>query len=122
MAIMEQGTFPLGGSGHPLQVQALLATPGIFSVLQVQPAVGRGFTLDEVHEHLAVLTYDLWREQFGGKSDILGKTTVLDGSPYSVIGVMPRSFHMPSIPTMGTIGSGRHQLPVADSVLEGAVG
>jgi predicted permease len=112
MAIMEQVTLPLGGSGRPMQVQALLATPGIFSVLQVQPAVGRGFTLDEAHEHLAVLTYDLWREQFGGKSDILGKTIVLDGFPYSVIGVMPQSFHMPSIPAMGTIGSASRQLPI----------
>jgi predicted permease len=37
---------------------------------------------------------------------------VLDGFPYSVIGVMPQSFHMPSIQTMGTIGSASRQLPI----------
>ncbi len=114
-AIMEQGTVPLGGSGRPLQVEALWATPGIFPVLRVQPALGRAFTVDEAqrgHEHVAVLTYDLWREQFNGDPGILGRTISLDGFPYSVIGVMPQSFHMPSIQTMETSESANRQLPI----------
>lgn len=112
MAIMQQYSVPLGAEGRPLQVEALLATPGIFSVLQVQPELGRGFTTDEAqlgHEHVAILTYDLWQEQFGGDPAILSKTIMLDGFPYSVIGVMPQSFHVPSIHTMDTIGNTRHQ-------------
>ncbi len=102
MAIMQQGSMPLGTGGRPLQVEALSATPGIFSVLRVQPELGRVFTVDEAeqgHEHVAILTYDLWREQFGGDPGILSKTILLNGFPYSVIGVMPQSFHMPSIQT-----------------------
>ena len=112
MAIMEQDSVPLGASGRPLQVDALLATPGIFSVLQVQPKLGREFTADEAqrgHEHVAILTYDLWQKQFGGDPGILSKTISLDGVPYSVIGVMPQSFHMPSIQIMDTIGGTSHQ-------------
>ncbi len=115
MAIMEQFSVPLGTGGRPLQVEALSATPGIFSVLQVQPELGRQFTVDEAqrgHEHVAILTYDLWREQFGGDPNILSKTISVDGFPYSVIGVMPRSFHMPSIQTMATIGSTNRELPI----------
>ncbi|MBN9617465.1 MAG: hypothetical protein BGO25_03700 [Acidobacteriales bacterium 59-55] len=115
MALMQQFSVPLGAPGHPLQVEALSATPGIFSVLQVQPALGRTFTVDEAqrgHEHVAILTYDLWREQFGGDPGILGKTISLDGFPYSVIGVMPQSFHMPSIQTMDTLGTTNHPLPI----------
>jgi predicted permease len=115
MALMEQTTVPLGGSGRPLQVEALLATPGIFSVLQVQPAQGRGFTVDEAqtgHGYVAVLTYGLWREQFGGDPNILGKTILLDGFPHKIIGVMPQSFHMPSIQTMDSIGSRSRHLPI----------
>lgn len=85
---------------EPLQVEALLATPQIFSVLQVQPAMGRGFTTEEGqtgHASVAVLTYQLWQQQFGGDANILGKTILLDGFSYRVIGVMPRSFRMPSI-------------------------
>jgi predicted permease len=115
MAVMQQASVPLGASGRPLQVEALWATPGIFSVLQVQPELGREFTVDEAqlgHEHVAILTYDLWREQFGGDPGILSKTISLNGFPYSVIGVMPQSFHMPSIQTMATIGSTNHGLPI----------
>ncbi len=115
MALMQQGAVPLGGGGRPLQVEALMATPGIFSVLQVQPDQGRGFTVDEAQEgrgYVAVLTYDLWRKQFDGDPNILGKTILLDGFSYKVIGVMPQSFHMPSIHTMDTIGSSNRPLPI----------
>ena len=44
MAIMQQASLPLGATGRPLQVGVLSATPGIFSVLQVQPKLGRTFT------------------------------------------------------------------------------
>jgi predicted permease len=115
MAIMQQGSVPLGGSERPLQVETLAATPGIFSVLRVQPKLGREFTVDEAqqgHEHVAILTYDLWHQQFAGDPHILSKTIFLNGFPYSVIGVMPESFHMPSIQTMATIGSTNRELPI----------
>jgi macrolide transport system ATP-binding/permease protein len=115
MAVMAEDSVPLGAGRRGLQVEVLEATPGIFSVLQVQPALGRGFTVAEAqrgHEHVAVLTYDLWREQLGGDPDILNKTISLDGFPYSVIGVMPQSFHMPSIQSMATIGSTNHGRPI----------
>ena len=115
MAIMQQGSVPLGASGRPLQVEMLAATPGIFSVLRVQPELGRQFTVDEAqqgHEHVAILTYDLWQKQFGGDPHILSKTILLNGFPYSVIGVMPKFFHMPSIQTMATIGSSNRELPI----------
>lgn len=115
IALLGQATLPLGGSGRPLQVEALMATPGIFSVLQVQPAQGRGFTVEEAQPgqgHVAVLTYDLWRKQFDGDSNILGKTILLDGFSYKVIGVMPQSFHMPSILTMDSLGSPKRDLPI----------
>jgi predicted permease len=108
IAVMEQGTEPLGGGGHPLQVGTLWATPGIFSVLQVQPMIGRSFTVNEMqegHDDVAVLMYDLWREQFGGDPAILGKTIRLNGFPCTVIGIMPQSFHVPSIRTDLTAGT-----------------
>lgn len=108
IAVMEQGTEPLGGDGRPLQVGTLWATPGIFSVLQVQPMFGRGFTDSETqqgHDHVAVLMFDLWREQFGSDPGIVGKTIRLNGFPSTVIGVMPQSFHVPSIRTDLTAGT-----------------
>lgn len=77
----------------------LSATPGIFAVLETGPQLGRAFTAAEAqpgHDHVAVLTYDLWREQFGRDRNVLGKSILLDGFPYKVVGVMRASFHMPS--------------------------
>jgi len=115
MAIMQHGSVPLGANGRPLQVEMLSATPGIFSVLQVQPHLGRVFTSSEAQQgrdHVAILMYDLWREQFGSDPDILNKTILLNGFPYSVIGVMPQSFHMPSVQTLATIGSPNRSIPI----------
>ena len=98
MALMEEGSMPLGLGGHPLQIGVLNATPGIFSVLDSAPQLGRAFSPQEAqpgHEHVVVLMDNLWRHQFQSDPGILGKTITLNGFPYTVIGVMPPSFHLP---------------------------
>jgi len=115
MALMRQGSVPLGASGRPLKVGVLSATPGIFSVLQVQPLLGRPFSASEAqqgNDHVVVLLFDLWREQFGGDPEIVGKTIRLNGFPSTVVGVMPPSFHMPSVETLATIGDRNRVLPI----------
>ena len=67
MAVMQEDALPLGIGGRPLQVGVLNATPGIFSVLDVAPSLGRAFSPQEAqpgHEHVAVLMDSLWRTQF----------------------------------------------------------
>jgi hypothetical protein len=50
--------------------------------------------------------YGMWKAQFHGDPNILGKAITLDGFPYTVIGVMPKSFHLPSSQTLtGPIGA-----------------
>lgn len=115
IAVMQQGSVPLGANGRPLQVGVLDATPGIFSVLQVQPLLGRAFTTAEAqpgHEHVAILTYDLWRNQFSADPGIVGKTIPLNGFDSTVIGVMPQSFHMPSVQTPASIGDSNRPLSI----------
>jgi predicted permease len=115
MAVMQQGSAPLGADGRPSQVGVLSSTPGIFSVLRVQPQLGRAFTQSEAqpgNERVAVLMHDLWREQFGSDPGIVGKTIRLSGFPYTVVGVMPQSFHMPPVQTIATIGETNRPLPI----------
>ena len=106
--------MPLGANGRPLQVDVLKATPGIFSVLEIQPRLGRAFTTAEAqpgHDHVVVLLHSLWRNQFNSDPNILGKTVTLNGYPYTVIGVMPASFHMP--PAQLAIFAGQdHMQPI----------
>ena len=100
MALMEEVSLPLGVGGHPQQIGVLSATPGIFSVLDSAPLLGREFSPEEAqpgHEHVVVLMDSLWRNQYQGDPGILGKTITLNGFPYTVVGVMPPSFHLPHI-------------------------
>jgi hypothetical protein len=103
MAVMKEDSMPLGMGGHPLQVDVLSTTPGIFSLLNSMPQLGRAFAIEEAqpgHEHVVVLMNSLWRQQFGGDPGILGRTISLNGFPYTVIGVMPASFHLPLVQTI----------------------
>jgi len=71
----------------------------LFSLLGVQPMLGRAFTPDEMqqgHDHVVVLTSRIWHNRFGSDPQIAGKTIHLDGYPYTVAGVLPGNFELPS--------------------------
>jgi putative ABC transport system permease protein len=88
----------LTGSDAPVQLSALKATPSLFSLLGVQPMLGRTFPPGEVvggPDHVVVLGYSLWERQFGADRGIVGRSIVLNGEGYTVIGVMPREFQFP---------------------------
>jgi predicted permease len=115
MALLQQFPVPLGSTDRPQQVEVMWATPGIFSVLQVQPSLGRAYTVSEGqkgNEHVAVLMYDLWRQHFNADRGVLGKTIRLDGTSYTIVGVMPRSFHVPSMQWSATLGETDRSRPV----------
>lgn len=87
----------LTGLEVPEQLTVVVATPSIFDVLGVPPALGRGFRPGEGVEgagRVLVLEHDYWQRRFLGDVDVLGRTVVLDGESYTVIGVMPESFDM----------------------------
>lgn len=92
-------------------------TANLFSVMGVQPALGRAFTAEEDKSgaKVVVLSYGLWQRRYGGDRSIVGRTIQMNGEPYTVLGVMPRSFHFPD----RTGGAARRRrLCVADCVLE----
>jgi predicted permease len=98
MAVMSEGSMPLGAGDHALEAEVLSTTPGFFSVLGTQPALGRSFSGAEAqagHDHVVVLMNSTWRDQFRSDPDIIGRSIMLNGFPYTVIGVMPDSFHLP---------------------------
>src|SRR5947208_739354 len=76
-------------------VQQMLASASLFPVLGVQPALGRFYTAAEDRPggpHLAVLGYGLWRRQFAGARDVLGRTLHVAGDVYTIVGVAPEAF------------------------------
>ena len=88
----------LTGSGEPSELSTVVVTSDFFSVLAAEPQLGRVFTPDDGQRGaapVALLSENLWRSRFGADPTILGKSITLDMRPYTVIGVMPASFHTP---------------------------
>ncbi len=70
-------------------------TPSFFRVLGVQPFLGRTFTDAEGelgNQLKIVLSYGLWQSAFGGDASIVGRDVRIDGTTYTVVGVMPQDF------------------------------
>ena len=91
------GQADLSGVAEPERVNADRVNANLFSLLGVQPVVGRTFTAEEDQpgRYVAILSYGLWQRRFGANPDVLGRTVMLDRQAYAVIGVMPRSFVFP---------------------------
>ncbi|HLC12125.1 MAG TPA: ABC transporter permease, partial [Chthoniobacterales bacterium] len=86
-------------NGSPAQtVPAAQVTSNFFSVLGLPPAQGRNFTVEEGRDRaaaVAIISDDFWRNTLNGRPDILGSAIVIDGTPRTIIGVMPKSFRHP---------------------------
>ena len=83
------------GLGEPQRIQAAVVSDNYFRLLGVKPALGRDFTKDDDGGrigYVTIISYDLWRQRFGGDPGIIGKTVRLDDDPMTVVGVMPRGF------------------------------
>ena len=82
------------GRNRPVAIQGLCVTASFFDVLGIQPVLGRAFTAEEdkTGSKVVMLSHDLWVSQFDSDANVLGRKIELDGEPYQVIGVMPKSF------------------------------
>ncbi|HEV2315904.1 MAG TPA: ABC transporter permease [Candidatus Acidoferrales bacterium] len=106
--------FNLSSGSQPLRVRALRVSADYFRVLGVQPVLGREFSQDDDSlngPNVAVLSYGLWKSQFGGDRGLVGKAVSLDGTPYSVVGIMPAGFQsIPPVDVWTTIGQVAHSI------------
>jgi predicted permease len=82
-------------NGSPARVVVMNVTPSFFRVIGLSAAAGRTFTDDEGepgNEHAVVVSYGFWQSALGADSNAVGRDVRLDGRPYKVVGVMPRTF------------------------------
>ncbi len=86
------------GVKEPYEVFGWRVGSHLFSILGVGPAIGRTFTDREEelgHSQVAVLSDGFWRKRFGADPKAIGKTLLMDGDPFVIVGVMPPSFQFP---------------------------
>jgi len=112
LAAFEDGEFALTGSGEPEVVPGAVVTFNYFNVLGREPLLGRTFTAQEDtpgHNNVAILSYALWQQRFGGNPNIVGQSINLDSNPTTVVGIMPPDFSFPD-PAERASSSGHVQL------------
>ncbi|MGH7552469.1 MAG: ADOP family duplicated permease [Longimicrobiales bacterium] len=81
--------------GDAERLLALKLTPSVLPMLGIRPEIGRVFgpeTAETGRDHEVVLGYGIWQRRFAGDSSVLGRSVLIDGNSYIVIGVMPKSF------------------------------
>lgn len=88
---------PLGlsVSARAIRADGQIVTANMFEVLGVRPAHGRMFAASDEREPVAVLSYDLWQQMFGGDPQAVGQTIVINGRHCTVVGIAPRGFKGP---------------------------
>ncbi|HEV3482853.1 MAG TPA: ABC transporter permease [Candidatus Acidoferrales bacterium] len=91
-------SYTITGKGEPKQIESSRVTANYFSVLGVTPLLGRSFKPQDDHlgaNPVVVLTYQFWRTQFAANPRVIGAGLALDGTAFTIIGVLPRQFVFP---------------------------
>ncbi|HEY5567493.1 MAG TPA: ABC transporter permease [Gammaproteobacteria bacterium] len=98
MAALESLSYNLTGEGEPERLAAIRTTANLFSLLGMQPLLGRTFVPDDEGPNaspVVVVSQTLWMRRFGGDPDLIGRSINLDGLNRTVIGVVPPDFRFP---------------------------
>ena len=91
------------GVSQPEMARALLVTDGVLDALGVQPLLGRWFSQADDTPGTAetvILTYGYWQRRFAGDASIIGRSVTINGTPHTVIGVMPANFRFVQNPEL----------------------
>jgi predicted permease len=86
------------GPEGPERILTSELSANMFEVLDAAPALGRTFLPEEGGpggEDVLVMSSGLWQRRYAGDPDILGRTVMLDGTAFTVVGVMPPDFNFP---------------------------
>ncbi len=97
MAVARGSAFSLTGKGEAEQVNAEFVSGSFFPLLGVNPILGRTFTPAEEQggaAPVALISEGLWQRKFSASPNVLGQNLTLDGRDFTVIGVIPSSFHL----------------------------
>jgi ABC-type antimicrobial peptide transport system permease subunit len=88
--------FNITGSGEPERVRGGMVSAEFFPIFGVKPLLGRLFSRDEDRQSAApvvLLAEGFWQRRFGSAGDIIGKQIIMNGDAYTVVGVIPATFH-----------------------------
>ena len=97
MAAYRQATFTLTGSGEAERFRGMMMSAEFFHILGVQPLFGRLFNTEEDRRGqapVALISEGVWKRRFGASPSIVGSPITLNGTAYTVIGIIPANFRL----------------------------
>ncbi len=89
--------FNVTGDGQAERLQGLRVSASYFSLLGVPPALGRDFTPEDeqtLKPRVIILSNGLWRRRYGGDPTVVGRKILVEGEPYTVVGILPPEFRI----------------------------
>ena len=92
------GVFTLLGAGEPQEIRGIRVSDGLFDLLGLTPAAGRGFTSEEFRPdqgNAVVLDHGFWQRALGGRADAVGQKVTIGGDPYTIVGILPPGQRLP---------------------------
>jgi putative ABC transport system permease protein len=98
IAAIDRANFNITTQGVPERIEAAVVSPLFFPLLGVKPPLGRVFLPEDGQpgrDHVVLLGNGLWKRRFGADPSITGRTLVMNGESYVVIGVLPAGFQFP---------------------------
>jgi putative ABC transport system permease protein len=97
-SLIEATSFVLTHAGEPERVNGARVSANLLTMLGVRPQLGRRFLEEEDQpgrNHEAIVSDALWNRRFHRDPTLVGRAITLDGSPLTVVGILPASFHFP---------------------------
>ncbi len=98
LAAYRSDEFTLTGTGEPERVPTEMISASFFPLLGVKPVIGRAFVPEEDQVGagpVVLISEGFWSRKFGASRDVLGKSIQLNNTAYTIVGVIPSSFHYP---------------------------
>lgn len=89
----------LEGESRPVSVTGARVTANFFDVLGIEPLVGTGFDTAEAAADRALIGYGLWQREFAAAADVVGQSIRLNGTPHTIVGVVPPHLRYPTADT-----------------------
>jgi predicted permease len=97
-----------GDGGEPERVGTIRVSSNLLPMLGARPVLGRSFASGDDREGspgVAVLGFGTWQRRYGGDRSVVGRSIVLNGLPYQIVGMLERGFDLPRevMPTLGVV-------------------
>jgi putative ABC transport system permease protein len=99
LAAWVPATHPVSFGDETARLKGVAITTNLLTLLGVAPIAGRGFTATDGEyggDNVVLISDALWRREFAGASTAVGKKISIEGLPFTIIGIMPPSFHYPT--------------------------